>query len=383
MAVTTVYANSTNNVLANNIYQSTWDLAHDAASATIYPPANNNPANSGGFRIGRCYLDFDLSAVSEPDETDFVRIYVYVYSHGGHAPTNGVHKADLHASEGRQAIPVEEDDFGDQLAYTTTWGHLAYDDMTNDQYNYIELNSTGIAAINWGGTQKFCLRVWADIGDTAPSAGGENDSVVYWAQQKGTIYRPYLSIEGYKQVWPGVGTMRVTGIRHLYRPGYYRMMLTLGSLHSAPLVPMLEGKPEVDEPTWLPPWWEPPEVWKTPPSEPMPWEPPEVWTTAAEPTAGPQVPSYWGGMPPGGARQLREEYMYKYASEGYKKYWEAMEKYEAPYGAGKTYPGAGLATPPAKSLYRKLTPWSEEQGETFGSWTRARLERMKKLFMWW
>ncbi len=93
--------------------------------------------------------------------------------------------------EGTQGASLTTDDFDaftGESCGTTTW------DRDKGDYIEIELNTTGIAAINAGGTTYFCLRSYTkDFLNSAPTAFSDHGKC-YYSEESGTSKDPYLSI---------------------------------------------------------------------------------------------------------------------------------------------------------------------------------------------
>lgn len=263
----TVYGSGNNTSMCRATPSTNWDTVHDAAGARVYDPihfggagentliSNVSKSAAGGYSIYRSFLYFDLSDIAVGSELGTVQLHLYVIYKPGAAPATP-HPGDLYITQGVQDDPVStypdpcyfdsaprcsSYNFGDQLPYTTSWGYIPHNDVVLNQYNIITLNAVGKAALNLGGLQKFCMRVYYDLIDNPPLALGEADSVQYYSQEEGGDYRPKLVFgEVYKKVYPTADLTRVTAIRHIYRPGLFRMEVTLGDVQNA--IDMIDTK---------------------------------------------------------------------------------------------------------------------------------------------
>lgn len=154
------------------------------------------------------------------------------------------------------------------------------------------------------------------------------------------IYHLYIELENYALVsYPSDSMARVSSIRHIYRPGFYRMQLGLGDIGL---------DIDVAEATVR-----------------------EALDTAedTEEAARKAAPS-----PEEQDRRLREanralkERIAADIRESDRRLWEANERLireqaEIPY----------RPPPPEPSLWSKITPWKEEAGETFGGEVMERI----------
>ena len=135
--------------------------------------------------------------------------------------------------------------------------------------------------------------------------------------------------------YPSDAITRVTGIRHIYRPGFFRIQLMLGDVSNTIEIAEARVRKELEIPEDKTP--EPPKV-PIPPYEPGPYWAPKP----------PPIPPYEPG--PGWERKEPEEELPPAGIAGI---------------AGRAIVGAWRQRKP---IWRTITPWEEEAGETFGTW---------------
>ena len=179
-----------------------------------------------------------------------------------------------------------------------------------------------------------------------------------------------------QSTYPADGTVRVGGLRHIYRPGVYQLEITMGGVSTTGEIARSAGGQvlvftdteekavEVKVETFNEPKQPAPSKHTAPsPVAPAPSVTliptmPGIWTPA-EPTeqAGPPVP------PPAPLTPIQA------ITEGVKAGFE--QTVLAPLEIAKE-----LLTP----VWRAVTPWKEEAGETFGSEVRERVESATRWF---
>jgi len=104
--------------------------------------------------------------------------------------------------------------------------------------NEFVLNAAGLAAISKTGITKLGIRnANYDVSGDAPGnwVSAAASAITCWFNEQGTTYRPKLVIEytgTYPIIDPGTlaGLTRVSSIRHIFRPGFFRMQVGLGDL---------------------------------------------------------------------------------------------------------------------------------------------------------
>jgi len=300
-------------------------------SLSVADPTSTNPDYLLGARYDitashfmyRSWLFFDLSDIAAggkvPGDVN-LKIWVYSKDFGDATYPN------IKVVEGKQSDPVVTGDWVSQTATTTELGSVHINTgITAGQYNTITLNAAGKALVEaaFGGTLKLCLRDERDNSNKSTTAV-RTHGIWYYMTQKGTGYEPTLEFTYYKAPYPSDSMARVSSIRHIFRPGFYRMQVGLGDIGldidvaEATVRKALDTAKEVDIKPWELPF---PEL---PPKEPLP----------------------------------------------------TIKPWELPF------PEADISVPkpPEPSLWQKLTPWKEEKGETFGS---EIMERIKAYTDWW
>jgi len=279
-------------------------------------------------------LFFDTSALSSSATVSAAKLRLYVYNIGGAGK-------EIRIAEGLQAgEPVVTTDYGALKAASVSGGALNLSSMVDDQYNDIDLNAAGIAWLNAGGVTKLALRGEVDQDNENPV--GTYNSYIWFYSPYYTDREPQLIVT-YSMQYPSDTLARVSSIRHICRPGFYRMQVGLGDIGfdidvaEATVRKALDTAKETEEA----------------PPEPSPAKPPEAAPTPPAPEP-PTPPSYWGAGP---------------VSEipGIEEYRERKRREEA-------------AAPEQPSLWSRITPWREEAGETFGGEVMERFESMKKWF---
>lgn len=346
-----------------------WDTPHDAASGdeildnyeTPYWLVGGGARLVATYSIYRGYLTFDASAyIGATINTITLDIYPKtVYQTSSEAYPN------IQITEGVQSSPVTLANYGDQLAYTTVWGEARYDSLVIDQYSPITFGSTGITAVqailNSDGIIKLCIRAELDVADQVPPLGTN------WSQfhsaQKGGDYRPRLTL-GYTQaVYPTESITRVTSLIHRYDRGVYNLIAGLGEVTADFGVPEIdpgkEGRksyePKVER-------FAPVKVGRGVPTEPVEppkvgrFEPTKVGRVELEPKVGRVVPP----EEPSILKAGRGVPTPTPVEEPRRPAREPVPLYDIP-----------LLMKPAvtttQRLWRGITPWEEEAGETFPS----------------
>lgn len=295
----------------------------------------------GVYHIYRHGMFFDLSNLGADYVIQAATLRLYIYYKG----TSG----SIYVVEGVHDNPVNAADYGDLFASDTSGGGLALSAMTLDQYNDITLNSTGRGWLTPGqSVVKLALRGGTDISSSA--APGSHQSTIRWhSTQKGTGYEPILLLTVTAR-YPSDSLTRVTGIRHLYRPGSYRLEANLGEVSTT--IDVVKSK------VILPPAfnYEQQRIIEK-------FEEAERAAKATEAARTVEVPAKTA---PELIRAVEDEGLF-------------------PASAKVTMP----QPPPPEikaepSLWGRLTPWREEEGETFGGEVMERIrsytEFMKRTF---
>ncbi len=145
---------------------------------------------------------------------------------------------------------------------------------------------------------------------------------------------------------------RVTGIRHIYKPGFFRMILSLGDVSNTIEIAERKVRKELEIPEQQTPAPPPP----APPEWPEPTAPPKP--PARRPAIFPTMP---GIVTPPGVFEVPER--------------------EEPPTFGEVIGATLRAAVPLgtiKEIWRRITPWEEEAGETFGGEVAERFKSYTK-----
>jgi len=302
------------------------------------------------FDILRCFLQFDLSSISPGTIIPSASLKLYCIAHSGSVAMYAV------ITKGHQSDPLVIGDFDTAEPYTqrdevTNRGQKQFGDFSPySGYIEIDFNADGLSMIEaaCGGTLLLCLRASPDVDDAegqVPAVGASNLSF-----GKSTVegQEPYLLIpEYYFAKYPSHNLTRVTGIRHIYRPGSYRLEATLGDVSTSIELPQRD----IQIPTVVP-------AKAVKPEKAIPLRVPEK--------TAPEL-----------IEALREEGLLPEA--GASADITALEP--LPIRAGileRIKPLSredlerlgtiiGQEAPPEPSLWQRLTPWKEERDETFGT----------------
>jgi len=336
-----------------------WTSAHDGAGNRFldwsnYISTQYKVTTFGDYQLVRAWLDFDLTDLPSGWTSIYnvvkLKLYIedwYDYTHGS--------TGDLVVVQGVQHLPVQVSDYGAQVSYVTPGGTFDADDFSGAGWYYITLNDTGKGWITAGQTFKLCLRSRGDVNDS-PVLGDFMHRPFIWSRDADINKAARLVFE---TVYPidGDSLTRVTGIRHIYRPGLFRMQVSLGDVSNTVEIAEHKVRKELEIPEQQTP--EP----KVPPEWPEPAPP------APKPVPKPEPPSYWGVGPVSeipGIGEYREKALRR----------EQEPEYEQIPGL----PPSMRREVEKPSLWSRITPWKEESGETFGSEIAERFEVLRKLF---
>ena len=206
-----------------------WATARGLSSGTVktnygspdYNLTVGSYLTGGVYHIYRHGMFFDLSNLSAGYAIQAATLRLFVWYKGS--------AGAIHVVEGVQDNPVNAADYGDLFASAISGGAKTVASMTLDQYNNITLNSSAIGWLTPGqSVVKLALRGGYDI-QSAESPGAHQSTIRFYPQQKGTGYEPILLLTVTAQ-YPSDSLTRVTGIRHIYRPGSYRLEANLGEV---------------------------------------------------------------------------------------------------------------------------------------------------------
>lgn len=153
---------------------------------------------------------------------------------------------------------------------------------------------------------------------------------------------------------PSWGLSRVTAIRHIYRPGSYRLEATLGDLSTSVELAQRYSQPSRLEPAKEEPVKEPKEM-------PIPDEPTPT-PKDKNLTLFPSAPGVWM------SRRTAEELQRELDRQRQLDIWREQENAQR------------LELAQSQNLWRRITPWREELGETFGSEVAERIQAVTGWF---
>lgn len=376
MASTTIYAEQLDESLVSN--NSTYAGARTAASADSIRNQSGDQyvgqAKEGdnGFYVYRAVLIFDCATVQGATATaGKIRLYQEGTSVFSDAQNMLIVPGTDVADTG-----VVLADFGDLIDDTTEYGIIASTTWAGAGDKDIDLNTAGLAvlqtAIDAGGLVKLAFRSSHDI-DNIPDTGfiERNRWTFAGPTAIAEAQRPRLVVT-YKASLPADDLSRVTGIRHIYKPGLFRMMLSLGDVSNTIEIAEAKVRRELEIPEQ-----------QTPPPRPYPFAP--------EPRLVPP-PTYRPGFippepepvapEPGRPRVFPTTPGVVMPEETFRKIFPEYEPRVEPPTLGEVL-GATIraAIPsPVRKAWRAITPWEEEAGETFGGEVA---ERFQVVGTWW
>lgn len=322
----------------------TWAQAHDGTTghpmdySTFFSVGCYETTGSYQMR-GRGFVDFDLSDLpanwASVYETVKLRLYIETWN-GGSGDAG-----DIVIVQGVQNLPVEDDDYGAQLPYVTSGGVGDKDDWSEAGWFDIELNVAGKALITAGETLKLCLKTLADVNNN-PIFNGEYRTYI-WTRDAGVAKAARLLFETVYPSYPSHDLTRVTGIRHIYRPGSYRLEATLGEVSTSIELPQRD----IQIPTIVP-------VGSTK----IP-KPPKTTSLRVPDRTAPEI-----------IEVLKEEGIFGASADV-----TATEPLEIRAGilervqpvTEEDIEEIRRRLAPETNIWQKLTPWKEERGETIGS----------------
>lgn len=157
------------------------DGTSSSSSVSYYANAARAGNGTGGnsYGIYRSFFYYNTSLIT--GTVTAASNFLYGYS---------ASNATASAQNGTQAATLGTGDFD---AFTgASYGTVS---VVINQYNEISFNVSGLSGINKGGETKICIREYGhDYLDSAPGAGYFYRFGLYYADNTGTDYDPYLSI---------------------------------------------------------------------------------------------------------------------------------------------------------------------------------------------
>ncbi len=222
-----------------NAFSTSYAAAHGAANAntlldgTIWAYLGDRNYQTGSnpdvfsFQIYRFGMFFDTSAL--PSGVTVTAVVLSLYG-----------QTDQATNEFDMVIVSGDDltynqlvvaDYGDLLNEITSLGELNTASFVTGAFNEITFNAAGRDKINVGGITKLAIRSSRDISSSQPAQSEANRVQFYQSHLSFQDFAPKLTIT-YTTLFPSSSNtaIRVTGIRRIYRPGIYRMMLSLGEV---------------------------------------------------------------------------------------------------------------------------------------------------------
>jgi len=301
------------------------------------------------YEVARAVLYFDTSSI--PKGATISAAVISLYGYGDYSDGD----VDIVVQNGQPTYPHDPAVTGDydKDNYSGDGGSMNTADWSLAGYNEITLNSTGRGWVQKGSgaMTKLCLRSSKDIAGTTPTV---HEYVEFYASEKGGDYRPKLVIT-YGATYPsdGLGNpdseVRVSSIRHIFRPGMFRMQVGLGDLGLDIDIAETAVRKALDTAK---------EIVEAPPATIIGPAPPDY-----EAPPSPLAPSKYR-CPYCGAYLTSEIEKYEHIAATHPEH-PAYRAYEGP--TMRAYEGPTEPSPkPELSLWQKITPWKEEKGETFG-----------------
>lgn len=178
------------------VFNIDWATAHDATISASFNDSGTSystliTTDKGVFyTITRFFTLFDTSALGSGATISAATWSVA--ANGGTKANADSQDIDLVSSNPASNTSIAGDDY-DQVG-TTVYGSLAVSSWvdTNNTYNNISLNASGLAAISKTGITKFAARLSRDTDNTAPTGNGYVGG--YMADNTGTSSDPKLVI---------------------------------------------------------------------------------------------------------------------------------------------------------------------------------------------
>jgi len=319
-----------------------WATCRAGPSPNVVDGDKINPgaALTATYQINRGFLLFDLSGLPSNYVVNNARLSLSVRAKGSAFDAAEA----VCITEGSQGIPLVASDSQSHASSATKHGTTTSDTFVAGTRADITFTTAGLAIIEaaCGGNLKLCLRIERDIDSVPPIYSTVR--YIWFHSNEISGEEPTLYLNEWWD-YPNDSLARVSSIRHICHPGFYRMQVGLGDLGfdidvaEATVRKALDTAKETEE--------APPEPPPTKPSA----KPPEAAPTPPAPEP-PTPPSYWGAGP---VSQI----------PGIEEYRERRRREEA-------------AAPEQPSLWSRITPWKEEAGETFGGEVMERIESMRK-----
>jgi len=173
-----------------------WAACHDATHGQAVfcgnPPNYLQQAGdslTASYWIYRAFFFFQTALL--PDWSEIIDGWVSLFVHS--VSIGDLTHPYIYLTEGVQGDPIDTEDYGNQLPYTTSFGEKDLTTIVPGGYNNIPLNSLGCAHIKKTVRTRFCLRGQRDIENIAYTVVYDN-SIVYYNHQKGPGLYPLLHV---------------------------------------------------------------------------------------------------------------------------------------------------------------------------------------------
>ena len=243
----TVYVSGTNSKTMRSTWGD-WTLARNGISLTIFDPVTIDhyagTSLTASHWLYRTFLYFDLSSIPAGSNVigDAV-IKLYFKTKG----TSGTYYPILIQAGHQAGATIVTGDWDLQTDDPVSFGSILLSDIILNQYNSITLSAVGKAYIEaaFGSTLKLCVLGQRDFANDAPGSL-YNAETTFNTIQDGSTVAPVLDfVKG--KIYPTDPGIRVTGLRHIYRPGSYRLEALFGDISTAVMLPAAEEYKETLE----------------------------------------------------------------------------------------------------------------------------------------
>lgn len=354
MATVTAHVNS--RCIGDHPPSTTFENIRNGVGTQVYSPSASSNLTyiretyTASPYLHRTFLVFDLSTISA--QFSAASLYVYVHSETIDTGDNTYIVQGISGGD----VPTVADDWLSANSETTYFIEKSNSDIDGKAGQWVEfaLNSAGIAYLKSaaGGYAKLVLMTERDFDNNYDNSSHTNEFFIYLPQE--TDKEPYLSLY---EKFPSWNLSRVTAMRHVYRPGSYRMESTLGDVSTSVEI----AKETIQVPSGEK---GAPSTEITVPSKSVPdvVEALKSESAVAMPEQVSALRNLWRGLTPWSET----------AGETSRTYQE--EK------GGLIQSVHGMATHITSSVWRTMTPWKEESGETFGSEVKERVTKMTDWF---
>jgi len=133
---------------------------------------------------------------------------------------------NLYVVSGQQSDPIVTGNWASQNADMTVLGYIDVNQLTLETLVAIDID---ITKINTSGWTRMCLLAECDALDK-PITSVKSCGAYLYEPEKGSDYGPILELGTSPKQYPSSAMARVSSIRHIFRPGMFRMQVGLGDL---------------------------------------------------------------------------------------------------------------------------------------------------------